>query len=345
MLRIPLSICLVIATMTTRVVDAQPRIDFELVTEQGFPLTGARTWTELFRDFERTTIRVRSGRPGEQPDVENRGTDENPSYHVVGILSNRNRLKLPSSRSFTVSDRAMIARWIDELRTNGATMSSGIGAFGLTKPALLGFHERLQLPANFSTKGVRAGDVARKLVQALKIEFQVTPAAHGRFTGQHRCENELKGVSTGTALATVLQPLGLVLAPQRVASQVVLRISTDEEAEEHWPIGWPSDNSPFKTAPALFEYLTFEIGDVSLQQALDAIQKRVEVPFLVDRPSLARLEIDMSEAQVSFERKRTFYKKVLNNLLFQAHLTSDLRIDEAGNPLLWITVAGTRRAP
>ena len=44
-----------------------------------------------------------------------------------------------------------------------------------------------------------------------------------------------------------------------------------------------------------------------------------------------------AQAIVSFPLKRTFYKKALENVLFQARLRSELRVDEAGTPFLWIS--------
>ena len=56
-----------------------------------------------------------------------------------------------------------------------------------------------------------------------------------------------------------------------------------------------------------------------------------------DRFALRRDAINPGQVIVSFPRKRTFYKKLLDQLAFQARLSAELRIDEAGAPLLWIT--------
>ena len=74
---------------------------------------------------------------------------------------------------------------------------------------------------------------------------------------------------------------------------------------------------------------------------LAAIQQRVNLPFLLDHNSLARQNIDATQAIVSFPNRSTLhsYRKILDSILFKAKLKSELRVDEAGKPFLWITTA------
>jgi hypothetical protein len=68
-----------------------------------------------------------------------------------------------------------------------------------------------------------------------------------------------------------------------------------------------------------------------------AIEGRLNVPFLYDHNNMARDRIEPSQINVSLPAGRTFYNKILRQLLFQAKLKADLRADEAGKPFLWIT--------
>ncbi len=70
---------------------------------------------------------------------------------------------------------------------------------------------------------------------------------------------------------------------------------------------------------------------------MGAIQKRLEAPVLYDHNSLARSGIDIANKQVSLPATNTYYKEILDQLLKQASLKSEIRVDEAGRPFLWIS--------
>ena len=58
---------------------------------------------------------------------------------------------------------------------------------------------------------------------------------------------------------------------------------------------------------------------------------------LARRRELAREQIDVTAVNVSFPKKRVQYLRVLDQVLFQAKLKSEARLDEAGKPFLWIS--------
>ncbi len=86
----------------------------------------------------------------------------------------------------------------------------------------------------------------------------------------------------------------------------------------------------------MLTYINVEINDQPLDESLAAIQTRLDIPFLFDHNALAKHEIDLHD-KVSLARTRTFYKKIIDQLLFQKLLVADVRVDEAGKPLVWIT--------
>jgi hypothetical protein len=85
------------------------------------------------------------------------------------------------------------------------------------------------------------------------------------------------------------------------------------------------------------EFLNVEIENYTLQETLDAIQPRVNIPFLVDHWKLTKLGIDLNSIPVRIPQTRTFYKRALDRALAQGRLVGRLRVDEAGKPFLWIT--------
>jgi len=327
--------CLVGAT---RSAVAAPPVSFELVTDPGFSMTGAQRWIDALKDLDQSGLRIRSGNPGDKTEVINRGTEASPSYHVVGILTANNQLALPYGK-FGLNDRAGIAKWIEKLQEGGIDgMTTAKAAFGLTADELVEFDKQLATPINFETKGVRAGDVARKIVQSLALESSVTADARRAFSRNEPVLDELVGLSAGTSLAATLRPLGLVLSPDKPrGGKVRMVISDVREVKESWPIGWPPQAPPKDAAPKLYEYLTVEIKETALSEAINAIQGRVEIPFLFDHNGMARDQIDLTSVKVSFPKKRVQYLRVLDQVLFQAQLKSEVRLDEAGKPFLWIS--------
>jgi hypothetical protein len=331
-----LLLLLILGVTTTGV--AAPPVSFELVTDEGFSMTGAQRWIEALKDLDQSGLRIRGGRAGDKTEVINRGTETSPSYHVVGILMANNQLALPHGK-FSLSDRAGIAKWIEKLQDGGIDgLTATKVAFGLTSDELVDFDQRLATPISSATKGVRAGDVARKIVQSVMIESSVTADARRAFARNEPVLDELNGLSAGTALAATLRPIGLVFSPEKPrGGKVRMVISDVREVQESWPVGWPPQVAPKQAAPKLYEYLTVEIKETALSEAINAIQGRVETPFLFDHNGMAREQIDVTAVNVSFPKKRVQYLRVLDQVLFQAKLKSEVRLDEAGKPFLWIS--------
>ena len=87
----------------------------------------------------------------------------------------------------------------------------------------------------------------------------------------------------------------------------------------------------------MFEMLNVELDDVDLAQVVEVVCERLKAPVLVDQQALLRQKIDMAAVKVSYPSKQTFYKKVLQVVLFKARLKHEVRVDEGDKPLIWIT--------
>jgi len=74
-----------------------------------------------------------------------------------------------------------------------------------------------------------------------------------------------------------------------------------------------------------------------LEEALSAIGPLIKMPMFFDRAALKTYRIDPAKTQVKLAKTRTTYKRVIDRVLSQARLGSEIRIDEAGMPFLWIT--------
>lgn len=333
---LPVLIAFVIAGATTSSLVAAPVVRFELVMGRGFSPADSQQWVQFLAKLDQTSIRIRQGNGGERPSINEEGTADRPAYFVVGILTGRNQLQLPGG-TYSLSDRERLRQWLDQLGAEGIVdpADKPVG-FGLSADQLVAFHDKLAGAYTGESKGRRAGDVAREIVRGLSIEFVVTDGARESFGSPDLCPDPLTGLSAGTALAAVIRPLGLVCRPEKAGQTVRLKICAVRETEEAWPVGWPSEQTPGETAPKLFDFLNADIQNVSLGKTLDALQAKVGIPFLIDHNGLARQRIDLATTKVTYPKGRAMYQKVLSKILFQSRLKSELRVDEAGHPFVWI---------
>jgi len=336
-LRTPILALLICTCAPVFSVFAAPRVEFELITEPGFPTTGSHQWMRMLKDLKLSSMRIRSARAGDKAEIRERGTAASPTYQVTGLLTARNTLRLPGAE-FRFGDKAGIARWIEKLEEGGESgLHERPGAFGLTATQLVKVHEALNVPVPFKTKGQRSYDAMKRIAGTLSLSFAADQSALDAMAGGDQVRDELQGLSAGTALAAILRPLGLVLVPQKQpGGQIKLLITDVRRSPESWPVGWPSEKPPRDTLPELFNFLEVEIQDQPLSTTLEAIQGRIKAPILYDHNSLALHNIDPEQVKVSLPAERTYYKRIIDRLANQAKLTSDLRVDEAGKALVWI---------
>jgi hypothetical protein len=318
-------------------VRGEGRVDFELVTESGFPLDGAREWLSALDKVGLSGVRIRGANDSDQPSIERRGSDASPSYHVVGILTAANKLRVPGG-SFGVRDQGRISAWVAKLKEGGEEgLSAKPSAFGLLPKQLVELHQSLALPVTFSTVGLSASEVVTKIAEDLPIKLLLDGTTQRALAAPDKIADELQGITSGTALAAAIRPLGLVLVPEKGAGGVQLRMVDSRAARESWPVGWPAKKPPKDVLPALFKFLNVEVNDTPLAESLEAVRGRLEVPMLVDHNSLARQKVDLATTKVTLPKINTFYSRILDRLLVQAKLKYELRVDEAEHPFLWIT--------
>jgi hypothetical protein len=110
-----------------------------------------------------------------------------------------------------------------------------------------------------------------------------------------------------------------------------------ERGLDAWPVGSQSDKPACDSLPVLYEFHDVSLQKVPAGQALVAIAKLVKAPVLLDRYALSHYGIDLAKVRVSVPHSRTTYSSTLRRILFQARLKYEVRCDEAGTPLLWIT--------
>lgn len=332
--------CLLFSTATVGQA-ADPPIVLELATGRGFRINGRQQWMRFLQDpqFNLTHVRIRSARGSDEPSIKNRGTTRSPRYTVTGLLTTDGQLVLPGLVVHH-GQHKKLSQWLDKLRQGGIeTATSPTGAFDLTAKQLGALRDALKKPVTMSTEGESLRDFVQYVRRKITIDFEMDSSAVPAISRENEVLDELKGLSCGTALAAALRPYGLLVVPTGQGTRNVgIRVAQDAKLKDAWPVGMKIETGVGNLAPNLLKFIEVEIVDQPLDATLETIQQRLEIPFLYDRNALARHDVDLGE-HVNLPAKKTFYKKIIDQLLFQKLLVSELRTDEAGTPFLWITSA------
>ncbi len=326
-------------------------IELELAAERGVQITAPHEWLQLLTGMGIDNVRIRAARPGDEPRVESRGTPDEPRYHVSGIVTSRNELRLPGG-TFSRRDAGRLKDYFERLAADGGeSLTAPRGMFGLTETQIEAVFADLAQPIDFETKGQTPRAVLDRLQRKFTLKLSLDAEADGALREAAAVPDELQDLSAGTGLAMMLRVYGLILKPEKSRAQpVVFRVATggppvatvaagkaDDHDMPHWPVGWQLQQTPGRTAPSLFEFLNAEIDGYTLEETLAAIGPRLKIPLYLDHAALSAHDIEPSEIQIRMPRTRTFYKRLLDRVLAQARLGSEVRIDEAGTPFLWIT--------
>lgn len=324
-----------------QVAAAQDRyVELEILSAGVAELGAQQRVMETLSDVGADRVSVRSARGAPRPEVTETDAGRTTVIRIVGVLDGRS-IRLPGG-NFSLRDTAGIKSYIKKLKDDGATVAlAEKQAFGLTANQLVATFEELAAEVNQGTKGQPSNQVISQLLGNLQKEVGVTRAANRIIDSRTPVLEEYQGLATGTALAGVLRPLGLVLAPRREqGKKLQFVIAVSNEVEEHWPVGWPIEVAPLEAAPKMFEKLDqVEIQEFGLKDSLDAIQGRVGVPFLYDQNGIARAGIEMNDVKVTLVRDRMMYFSIVRKLLNQSRpkLSLEIRNDENGKPFVWIS--------
>jgi len=313
---------------------APPQVHLEVVLEDRLRVGEPQRWLQMLQDVPWASVQMRQMRAGEKPEIDRESTGP---IRVRAVLGVDGFLRVPDDR-FRFSDRRRLQQWAEQLKAGDVEPPV---AFGLTANELISVRQKLHTRVIRKTRDQSLSQVIQDIRSNLGIAVTIDAPATTRIRAAQAVDDELSGMSSGTALAAALRPNGLALVPTRSASgSLSLRITQGRDVSEAWPVGWQPETADRDTIPKLFDFLQVEIVATPLDEALAALQGRLDVPFLLDHNTLAAPEIDPSKKRVRFPAKRTFYKRLLDQILFQARLEAKLRTDDAGQPFIWITAIG-----
>lgn len=316
---------------------AAGRVELEIALESGSSPLAAQNWGRLLGELKSTTVRIRSRKSTDQVGVEVLGSKASPIYKVTGVINDRNELQLPGGR-FSERDGTRLAAWVKKLSEEGPGGDvKAAMPFGLTEEELKSVRGDLKAAVDTSTAGIDRNEVLAALKRKLTLPLELSPGVEAALTTAGPIAEELKGMSTGSALAALLRPAGLALVPRKGPRGLGYVVVKPVAGGEVWPVGFASDERSQQLLPVLFESIEVEIAKNPLSDVLAAVGPRLGAPLLVDHNSLAYHNIDLEKTEVSLPAKKLPYSLILRKLLGQAKLVYEVRVDEAGKPFVWVT--------
>jgi hypothetical protein len=311
------------------------KVQLELVgdAQQGAGMS-FQEWLKTLRNAGIQNVRLRAAHETDTPRIEVRGTEQSPVYVVTGVLTARDEVLVPGGR-FGRADAKRLAAWLDDLAERGPPdRREPPGPFGLSAKQFAKVHDDLARPLGFST----AGMTRAAAIEKIRGQLRLTLAIEGPLAdGDDKIEEELSGLSRGTALACILRPVGFAMVPRHSGETVSYSVAKARLDQEVWPIGWPPEKPQIELLPALFEFRNVNVQNVSAAQVMAAISGQIKVPILLDHNAMARHGIDPAKVSVSLPQQKTNYSQALRKLLFQTRLKFEVRVDEAGTPFLWVS--------
>lgn len=320
---------------------AQRSVELTLLSDSRSSSLDHQQWMQAMSEVGADRVRVQTAvRP--RPEV----TEDESGGHVIvqvkAVIAN-GRIKFPG-KSFARSDTSGVRAFLTRLRDDGMkTTLAKKKAFGLTSEQLVDVHRQLSTSIDSQTEGVSTASLVAQLLDALPMRYEMSKTAQTRLDDQDEATVKLNGLSAGTALAILLRQHGLVFHPQSQQGRgVELRVVRKEDAKEFWPPGWPVEAAPVTAFPKLFRRIPLQVNQTPLAGVLTAIERRLELPFLVDPGATKDKDgnaVDLSQTMVSYNKAKTSYALALSKLLLQAkpRLRHELRKDENGKRFLWIT--------
>ncbi|MDO4856817.1 MAG: hypothetical protein Q4A17_02605 [Thermoguttaceae bacterium] len=294
----------------------------------------AQQWGRELSGAGFQSVQVRAGASADVLDIQPLGAG---FYTASGMLTKNNQLLLTGGRRFYITESRQVKPYLEEkileMEQAEAQEKEEKAAEG-TQDVLL---RELSVPVDFRTKGFPRKLVLKQMLQSFRLPIRVPSGLKKAFDPEDLVEEELKGVSRGTALAYVLRYIGYCVQPERSEDgKISLRVvsAPNADAKKMIPVGYAA---PRATVDELAESFEANVDGASAKRILDSLQDRLDVPFLYDYNSMAGLGIETSDVVIRQKPGKFTYRRLLDAVLFQAQLQRETRVDEAGNVFFWIT--------
>lgn len=323
--------------------ESDTRLSVELLIGRRGAAQQIAQWRPVFRKVG-VPIRIHRNLTERKPSVDEREIGPLRVVKIVGKLDSRGRLVFPG-RSFTRRETDKLKEWLRELKTYGAQGApDGKPLWGLNKPQFDGVYKALSTVVPDEVHDRPLSEALDRL--PIPDEYPLRLSSHAR---EHLQQNgippvrkRVKGTSLGTALALLLSDYGLGFRPLRTPDgSIELVVDPRDRVKQVWPVGWEFKQSRLKTAPKLFQPMRVRVDDEPLLDVLETVSSETGIPIHMDYDRIAERGIELDELRVSYPPRQASWSQVIRGVTVPNRLRRRYRIDEQGQPFVWITTLQT----
>lgn len=327
-----------------------PRVEIEVVFDPRAPLRNGAEWAKMLSEAGFDRVVMRKATPNDELGWEKREFAGRSHWTLrAGIV--RNRLILPGWEAGQ-NQRAQIRDWLTEWKRKARSLPEGANPsvdqfadqgdrpFGLNDRELVDLAEQLAAPVTTSTAGKTGPETWQILQAASPILLVPTPDSAKAMVSPPDVDMELKGLSTGTAMAAFARPLGLVLVPGKsTTGQFQLTLQSAGKPPEYWPIGWPTGQALIDRATSAMRRVDVDLRGQTVAEAFRLLSQRANVPILLDRNSLLAAGRDVDQQLTNVVARDKTIRSVMTLLATERRpaMRIEIREDEAGTAFFWIS--------
>lgn len=313
----------------------RPLVQLEVAVDPRLPPTTQQDWMRRLAAAGIERVRLRTGLPDDRPEIRTLGGNP-PDYAVRAVINSANELLVPGAK-FRATEAERLKSWLDELLEKGPPDSRPKQTpLGIDIIRFQAVHEDLARPVTSSTVNRPRSEVFAEMAKMTKFAVIADPAVKTKIDDDPVAA-ELQGFALGTAMAYILRSKGLALVPRADAAATTLVVVPARKGLGVWPVGWPPEGPETESQPKLLEFLTVNISNSPITEVVQAVSRRIDLPYLWDDVALARFGLQPEESLVNVPQTKTTHYRLLQQTLFQAKLRGEIRLDEAGRAFLWIT--------
>lgn len=342
-------VLLLATTIAAQEPPAKIPLDIEiLIQSQPEFRVAAQDWGREFQKLGYAP-RFRMPRPGDELRIEDSILGNDAVVHIVGGMLRDGSIEF-ANRKFTTTDLRPLDEFLTELATYGAGGRPETNpTWGLTNEAIAelmtALSEPLSGPVTLDAPALTLD--AMGVPDSMRITYTeaARPIALGRRPDSAPESIDVTGVSRGTAMAIVLAQYGLGFRPQRNESgQFTLEVDAGNETSNLWPVGWRTQDSAGTVIPGWIKAIDVELDEVEVSTITAAFADRLQISHFTSTHSLAAAGINLDTALYSHPKSRVSPFRMLTAVGDKFELGFDIRADEAGHVMLWVTTAAESAA-
>lgn len=300
----------------------------------------AQLWRPVFEQMG-VDFRIRTGNINDKPEIKEDNVGTFRRVTVIGKLDRSGQIVLPD-RTFSRSQSANLSKYLDDLKEFGQQGNpAGKPLWGLNAEQFGDFYKAYSKKVEKSAKDKSLTDAMKDLElpeeYPVRMSKEATDWLASEFPRQPKFRQSVEGFSLGTAFAMVLNEYGLGFQPTRTpAGQIEITVIPIQETTKVWPVGWQLKDSRQKTAPSLFTLVPIDLDNVALLDVLNAVSIKSKVPVRYDHWRIDANRLDLQTMRVSYPSRQTSFSLLLRGVTNRNLLAYDLKIDELGQPFVWI---------